>query len=183
MVGIRPVGVGERQWEDSFVCIGEKAHKRVCTWDFLWDQKKTRKGKVPEQSTDREKRRSERSDCWGEELGLVDPEARPVNARGWVSVPGFLRVHAQDSLRMPEKCQNFSLFTLRANPSPCLFVLLSSTLSCIYYICCIFVKHVKCPWPEMRETTRWFGSHELILKVEIVGTGRVGYIVTQPRKW
>ena len=52
---------------------------------------------------------------------------------------------------MPEKCQNFSLLMLRANPSPCLFVLLSSTLG---YICCIFVKHVKCPWLEMRGTTR-----------------------------
>ena len=64
--------------------------------------------------------------------------------------------------RIPEKCPNFSLLTLRANPSSCLFVLLSSTLGYICYICYIFVKHVKCLRPEMRGTTRRSDGHELI---------------------
>ena len=78
---------------------------------------------------------------------------------------------------MPEKCQNFFL-TLRANPSPYLFVLLSSSLGYRCYINCIFVKHVKCPWSEMRETTRRSNCYNLISEVEIVGTSCVGHIVT-----
>ena len=50
---IRSVDVGERQSEDSFVCFGAKPTQRVRMRDFLRDRKKTRKDKVPEQSTDR----------------------------------------------------------------------------------------------------------------------------------
>ena len=55
MVGIHSVGagVGECQSEESFVCFSAKPTQRACAWDFLWDRKKTRKGKVPEQWTDR----------------------------------------------------------------------------------------------------------------------------------
>ena len=74
---------------------------------------------------------------------------------------------------MPEKCQNFSVHTLRADPNPCLFVLLSSTLGYICYIYYIFVKHVNCPLPGMRETSWRSNDYELIQEVEIVGTGRV----------
>ena len=48
-VGIRSVGVGERQLEDSFVYFGVKPTQRACTRDFLRYRKKTRKGKVQEQ--------------------------------------------------------------------------------------------------------------------------------------
>ena len=110
----------------------------------------------------KERWRSERGRYWSEELGFVDPEAGSANTRGWVSVPGscvgnFVRVDAGDSHRMPKKGQTFSL---RPNLSLCLFVLLFSTLSYICDICCIFVKHMKCPWPEMRGTTRWLNGHE-----------------------
>ena len=52
MVGIHSenVGVEERQSEDSFVCFGAKPTRRACARDFLRDQKKTRKSKVPEQN-------------------------------------------------------------------------------------------------------------------------------------
>ena len=52
MVGIRSVGVGvdERQSEDSFICFSAKLTQRACARDFQRDQKKTRKGKVPEQN-------------------------------------------------------------------------------------------------------------------------------------
>ena len=55
MVGIRSVGVGmgEHHSEDCFVFFGAKPTQRACEWDFLRDQKKTKKCKVPEQLTDR----------------------------------------------------------------------------------------------------------------------------------
>ena len=55
MLGIRSlgVGVGERKSEDSFVCFGAKPTQRVCAPGFRQDRKKTRKGKVQEQWTDR----------------------------------------------------------------------------------------------------------------------------------
>ena len=46
------VGVGECQSEDSFVCFGTKPTQRACAQDLLQDWKKTREGKVPEQSTE-----------------------------------------------------------------------------------------------------------------------------------
>ena len=55
------VGVGERQLEDSFVCFSAKATQRVCTRDFLRDQNKTRKGKVPEK-TERSERQPGKGD-------------------------------------------------------------------------------------------------------------------------
>ena len=57
----------------------------------------------------------------------------------------FIRVLASDNHRMTEKCQNFTLHTITANPNPCLFVL-SSTLGYICYVCCKFVNHLKYPW-------------------------------------
>ena len=100
-----------------------------------------------------------------EELGPVDPEARSANTRGWVSVPGScLGILFEYTLVTVTECQksvkNFSLLTLRANPSSCLFVLLSPTLGYICYICYMFVKHVKCPWLEMRKTTRRFAGSD-----------------------
>ena len=53
MVGIRSVGVGERKLEDPFVCFCAKPTQRAGARDFLRDRKKTRKGKVPGQSTER----------------------------------------------------------------------------------------------------------------------------------
>ena len=58
------VGVGERQSEDSFVCFGTKPTQWACARDFPRDRKKTRKGKVPKQSTEvGERRRSEKGGC------------------------------------------------------------------------------------------------------------------------
>ena len=174
MVSLRCVGVGECQSEDSFVCFAAKPAQRACTRDFLRDRKKTRKGKVPEQNrkelaTVRERRRSERGSFWRRSWDLwTQRPGQPA----WEDESAFLvavweffsntRSWHPPKHRMPERCQNFSLLTLRPNPSPCLFVLLSSTLGYICYICYIFVKHVKCPWPEMRESTRLSNSHELI---------------------
>ena len=52
MLGIRSMGVGEYQSEDSFICFGAKPTQRACTRDFLQEQKKMRKDKVPRQSTE-----------------------------------------------------------------------------------------------------------------------------------
>ena len=46
------VGVGECQSENSFVCFGAKPTQRAYAQDFQGDRKKTRKGKVPGQSTE-----------------------------------------------------------------------------------------------------------------------------------
>ena len=76
-----------------------------------------------------------------EELGPVDPEARLADVRGWVSIPcgcvgillGYMLVIAH---RCTEKCPNFSLLVLGANPSLCLFVLLFfHPLSCVLCVC------------------------------------------------
>ena len=90
VVGIRflGVGVGECQSEDSVVCFGAKPTRRAYERDFLKDRKKTRKGKVPGQSTDSSQRQSgdgkatvrERRVLKG--LGIVDQEARSASARG-----------------------------------------------------------------------------------------------------
>ena len=46
------MSVRECQSEDSFVCFGAKPTQRDSARDFLRDLKKTRKGKVPEKSTE-----------------------------------------------------------------------------------------------------------------------------------
>ena len=62
MVGIRSVGVGERKSDDSFVCLGANLTQRACARDCLRDRKKTRKGKVPEQSAEWSYRQSGKGD-------------------------------------------------------------------------------------------------------------------------
>ena len=52
MLGIHCVSVGECQSEDFFVCFGAKPTQTAYARDFLQDRQKTRKGKVPEQSTE-----------------------------------------------------------------------------------------------------------------------------------
>ena len=101
-----------------------------------------------------------------EKLGPVDLETGSASARGWVTVLGScVGILSEIMLAIATECRkgakNYSLLTLRANPSPFLFVLLSSTLGYIYYICYIFVRYVKCYWLEMRETTRLSNGHEL----------------------
>ena len=138
-----------------------------------------------ELATARERRRLERGRCWRRGLEPVNTEAGSAIVGGWVNVPGscvgvlfeytFVKAKKQ---KMTEKFPNFSFLTLRAYPSPCLFVLYF-THGYICYICYIFVKHVKCLWPEMRETTRRSFGHKLIYEVEIEGIGRAGHIVTQ----
>ena len=67
MLAIRSVdvGVGECQSDDSLsVLVRNQKKKRAYAPDFLRDRKKTRKGKVPEQSTEfGERRRAERDGC------------------------------------------------------------------------------------------------------------------------
>ena len=70
------VSVDKCQSEDSFVCFGVKPAQRACARDFLRDRKKTRKGKVPEQSKVGE------GQLLSEELGPVEPEAGSMSARG-----------------------------------------------------------------------------------------------------
>ena len=105
-----------------------------------------------------------------EELEPVDSAVRSANVRGWVNIYGgyvgislkYRHLIATDAQKPTEKCQNFSLLVLGANPGLCLFVLLSSTLDYICCICIVFVKHVKCPHLEMRETTGQSDGHELV---------------------
>ena len=51
MVGIRSVGVDERQSEDSFVCFSIKPTQSACAGDFLRDREK--RGKVRSQAVNR----------------------------------------------------------------------------------------------------------------------------------
>ena len=98
------------------------------------------------------------------ELGLVGPEAGSASVPGsCVGISfGYTLAIATDAQKCQKSVKNFYLLTLRVYPSPRLFVLLSYTLGYICYICCIFVKHVKCPWPETRKTTRLSNGYELI---------------------
>ena len=146
------VGVDECQSEDSFVCFGKKPTQRTCARDILGDRKKTREGKVPEQSTeetsqqntgkgDREKRLP------SEESGPValknqDSQRERMSQRSWWLYGNFGRIHIRDSQmhRKPHKSvTNFFLLALGANPSSCWFVLLFfHPLGCV--CCVLFVK-------------------------------------------
>ena len=133
----------------------------------------------------RKKRQSERGSYWRRSWDLwTKKPGHPAR----VSVPGScVQISCRDTLVIATERQKsikkFSLLTLRANPSPFLFVLLSSTLGYICYICCIFVKYMKCPWPEMRGTTRLSNGHEVIQEDVIVGADRVVHIVTDYSKF
>ena len=139
------VGVGEWQSEDSFVCFGAKSTQRACVRDFLRDRKKTRDGKVREQWKEESSQfltvRKRRP--LTEELGPVVSEARSADARGWVCVPGscvgislgYTRVIAHR--KTTESVANFSLPALRANPSPCLFILLFVHLLSMSCLVCL----------------------------------------------
>ena len=87
-------------------------------------------------------------------LGPVDSEAGLANMRGWVSVlGGFVGISHENTLAMAPRCTesykktviNFSLLALGTNPSPCLPVLFSSTLSIVYVVFCVFVKKCEIP--------------------------------------
>ena len=142
MVGIRSVGVGERQSENSFVCFGAKLTHSAYTRDFLRDRKKTRKGKVPEQNrrelaTVRERWRSERGGCWSEELELVDPEAR------WVSVPGnWVEISFGYTLAIATECHNSAKtfpFLRLGLTQVCSCLLFFLPLSVIYFIYVVYL--------------------------------------------
>ena len=150
--------------------LARNPHKEIAR-EISYETERRRKARPQsrkqELATVRERRRSEGGSYWMRSLGLVGPEAGSASARWWVSVPGicvgislgYTLAIATDTQKCQKSAKNFSLLTLRDNPSPCLFILLFSTLGYICYICCIFVKHVKCPWPEMRETTRLSNGH------------------------
>ena len=150
-----------------FLCLfwREKPTQRACTQDFRRDRTKTSKGKVLEQN--REKLASHRKATVRERRLLKEELEQPTKedeSAFLVAVWQFCsstRSWWPQTHRVPEECPNFSLFAHRANTSPCLFVL-SSPLGYICYVCCIFVKHVKWPWPEMRESIWLSNGHELI---------------------
>ena len=72
-----------------------------------------------------------------------------MSLRSWWLCGNFARIHARDSSLMHRKLHksvtNFSLLALGANPSPCLVVLFSSTLSVVYVVFCVSVKKCKIP--------------------------------------
>ena len=88
-------------------------------------------------------------------LGPVDSEARLANMSGWVMISGgnFTQIHAHASPQIHRKPRksitNVSLLALGTNPSPCLFVLFSSTLSVVYVVFCLLAK--KCEIPLARD--------------------------------
>ena len=122
----------------SLVCFCAKPTQRSCTRDFPRDRKKTREGNVPEQGSrqnSKVSRREQKTEVGGSRLeGPNDPEAGLANVRGWVSVPGdYFGFCSKTRLRYLTECYkrvtNFSLLAFGVKPSPCLFVLFSSTLS------------------------------------------------------
>ena len=88
------VEVSECQPEDSFVRFSVKPTQRASAQDLLRDWKKTRKGKVPGQSTEgsskqkravnisRGKAKDRERQLLSKELEPVDSEDRSANARG-----------------------------------------------------------------------------------------------------
>ena len=149
------VGVGECQSEDSFVCFGVKPTQRACMWDLLWDRKRMREGKVPEQIRRRQSAGESSQQKLGEADGQRKATARTYGPRGWVGqrerisqyswwlCGNFTRIHTHNSPQMHRKLHksltNFSLLVLGANPSPWLFVLLFlhffSCVCCVWCIC------------------------------------------------
>ena len=72
----------------------------------------------------------------------MDPETKSASTRGRVSVPSSCvgisfgyRLAIATNTQNAKKGHNFSLLTLKANPSPSLFVL-SSTFSYMLYLLC-----------------------------------------------
>ena len=161
------VVVSERQSDDSFVCFGAKPIERACARDFLRDRKKTRKGKVPGQSTgqkgvsDSQRKATVRERrLLSEELGPVDPKARSGRARAWASVSGscvgiFVWVHARDRHRSTEcrkSAKNFSLRLGLTQVRACLFFCL--LLLVVYVVSYVFVKQCEMP-PARDEMGHW----------------------------
>ena len=76
-------------------------------------------------------------------------QCKRMSQRSWWFCGNFVRIPARDSSQMHRKvCKNvtnFSLLALRANPSPCLFVLFSSTRSAVYVVFCVSVKKCEIP--------------------------------------
>ena len=134
-------GVGKYQLEDSFVCLSAKATQSAWTQDFSRDQKRF----LEEQRRRQNKQHGSQQKRAG---------ARPVDS-GWVGqhekmsqyswrlYGNFARIHARNRLQMHrqlhKRVTNFSLLALRANPSPCLLVLFSSTLLVVYVVFCFSV--------------------------------------------
>ena len=147
-----------------FVCFGAKPTQRACAREDEKRQSPLAVKRSRGKATVRERR------LLSKELGPVDSEVRSANVRGCVSVPAgcmgisprYTPAISTDTQKTTEGCQNLSLLVLWAKPGLCLFVLLSSTLGYTFCVCWVFVKHVKCPWPEMRETTRRSEGHELV---------------------
>ena len=84
-------------------------------------------------------------------IGWVGQHER-MNQHSWWLCRNFAGIHACNSQQMHRKLHksvtNFTLHMLRANPSPCLFVLFSSTLSVVYAVFCLSVKKCEIPLYE-----------------------------------
>ena len=152
--------------EDPFVCFGVKPTKRACAQDFPRERNKTREVKVAGQtwavdrseqnkavgrtgqsvgeSNQQESREAECWDLWAR--GRVGQRERMSQRSLWLC-EYFAHIHALDSLQMYRKlCKgvtNFCFLALGANPSPCVFVLFSSTFSLVYVVFCVSVKKCK----------------------------------------
>ena len=70
-----------------------------------------------------------------------------MSQRSWWLCGGFARIHARANPQMHRKLRktNFSLLSLGANPSPCLFVIFSSALSVVYVVFCVSIKKCEIP--------------------------------------
>ena len=167
------VGAGGCQPGDPFVCFGAKPTKMACVWDFLRDRKKTRRrhkwelGSRQERAVNRSQGNSTVRKGWLQ--WPVDAEAGLANVRRWVSISGgFVGISLEYTLSIAHRCtENYAKVSqispfLRLDQTQvcnCLFFF-SSSLSVVYIVFCVFLKNVKYPWPERRETTRRSDGHE-----------------------
>ena len=134
-----------------------------------------------ELATVRERWRSEKGGCWAKSWDLWTQRpghpTREDKSAFLVAVWKFCS-STRDIHRIPEKCSNISLLTLRSHTSSYLFVLLSSTVVYICCVCCVFVKYVKWPWPEMKKTSRLLNWPWAGLRSWDSGDRPCGYIVS-----
>ena len=138
IVGIRSVGVGERQLEDSFVGFGAKPTQRACARDFLRVRKKTRKGSqqiVVSDSQGKATAREKQLLKWG--VGTYGPRSQVSSVRGWVSVFGScVGISFGYMLAIATKFQK------SAKTSPFLRLGLTQARSCLFFFLPLSVIYV-----------------------------------------
>ena len=158
MLGIHGVGVGECQSEDPFVLAWNPHKGLACGISHETRRRRGKEGLRAEQKNQEKEaeQRSEENSAVGkreQELEPVDSMAGLTNVRGWVSILGdFVEISLEYTLALAHRCTecsesvtNFPLLVLGANPSQCLLVLFSSTLSVVYVVFCVSVKKCEIP--------------------------------------